>query len=284
MLREELTSSPNGPTFMLDDLPLHWQMTRWEKYALYSLLNYIRPEVAIEIGTYKGGSLQVISNLARKVYSVDISPEPQQHLKSRFSNVEFLVGDSKSILPDLLQRIAHQGEDLGFILIDGDHSTEGVRSDINIILANYKPVCPLYIIMHDAFNPECRAGILSANWPDCRYVHFLEIDFIPGVYHFEAFDTAESKSMWAGFALALMLPYERSKPLTIYQSQRGAFDTIYQFSRHAEGSQIPNPDQAEVDRLRAELEALKQKVKLMEASKFWKLRNFWVKLKRIFKS
>ena len=29
-----LQSTTNEPTFLFDDLPLHWQMTRWEKLRL----------------------------------------------------------------------------------------------------------------------------------------------------------------------------------------------------------------------------------------------------------
>jgi len=61
-------SNPNEPTFVFDDLPLHWQMTRCEKFAFASLLDHADAKVAIEIGTYKSGSLQVVSAKAEKVY------------------------------------------------------------------------------------------------------------------------------------------------------------------------------------------------------------------------
>ena len=109
------------------------------------------------------------------------------------------------ILPPLLDRISGRGEELGFVLIDGDHSTEGVRSDINAIL-RYKPSRPLFIVFHDSFHPPCREGILTADWAACEHVHFVEIDFVPGVYHFEAFDTATPRSMFGGLAVAVMRP------------------------------------------------------------------------------
>ena len=75
-----IRSTPNDPTFLFDDLPFHWQMTRCEKYAFASILEAARPAVAIEIGTYKGGSLQLIAEHAEKVYSIDTSSEPQELL------------------------------------------------------------------------------------------------------------------------------------------------------------------------------------------------------------
>lgn len=225
-----IKSNPNGPTFLFDDLPLHWQMTRCEKYAFASIVEIADPDVAIEIGTYKGGSLQIIAKKARKVYSIDTSPVSQS-LSDHFDNVEFVTGDSTRLLPPLLDRISEKGESLGFVLIDGDHSTEGVRSDINAAL-QYTPVRPVYVVFHDSFHPACRKGILAADWQQSPYVHYVEVDFIPGVYHYEAFDTARSRTMHGGLSLALMLPEKRTDELTIYQSQKGLFDTVFSQSRH----------------------------------------------------
>ncbi|MCC7278865.1 MAG: class I SAM-dependent methyltransferase [Chromatiaceae bacterium] len=227
-----IKSNPNEPTFLFDDLPLHWQMTRCEKYAFASLVEIAHPDVAIEIGTYKGGSLQIISKNSKKVYSIDTEVNCRENLSEHFDNVEFLTGDSKQLLPALLKRISNENESLGFILIDGDHSTEGVRSDINGVL-QYKPVRPLYIVFHDSFHPPCREGILAADWQLCPYVHFVEVDFVPGVYHYEAFDTAPPRSMFAGLSVALMLPEKRNHELIIYQSQKGLFDTVLPHSIHS---------------------------------------------------
>jgi hypothetical protein len=226
-----MASTPNSPTFVFDDLPLHWQMTRCEKYALASILEMANAGVAIEIGTYKGGSLQVISKRAGKVYSIDITPECRETLGGRFNNVEFITGDSTRILPGLLRKIAEAGEQLGFVLIDGNHSTEGVKSDINAVL-KYVPIRPVYVVFHDSFHPPCREGILAADWGQCDYVHYVEIDFIPGVYHREAFDTARPKSMFGGLALALMRPEKRAGEITVCQSQQGLFEAVVSHSCH----------------------------------------------------
>ena len=236
--KTKMQSNPNEPTFLFDDLPLYWQMTRCEKYGFSSLLEAAKPKVAIEVGTYKGGSLQVIAGHAAKVYSIDTSPNPKHQLEHRFENVEFLTGDSKKLLPELLKAISDRGEQLGFVLIDGDHSEEGVRRDIDAVL-QYSPVNPVYIVFHDSFHPPCRRGILSAKWSDCEYVHYVEIDFVPGVYHHEQFDTAPARSMFGGLAMGLMLPEKRTQPLTVYQSQKGLFDTVFPHSCHAQPASRP---------------------------------------------
>lgn len=224
-----IASTPNGPTFLFDDLPLHWQMTRCEKYAFHQLLQIANADVAIEIGTYKGGSLQLVSQYAKRVYSLDISPTCKEELSPRFSNVEFLTGDSKTLIADVLQQIEQQGRTLGFVLIDGDHSTEGVRGDINAVL-QHVPTRDVYVVFHDSFNPPARAGILAADWHDCPYVHYVEVDYIPGVFHHQAFDTAPAGSMYGGLAVALLKPEKRRGPLVVHQSQQGLYDAVYQAS------------------------------------------------------
>ena len=207
-------------------------MTRPEKYALLKLLEIADPPVALEIGTYKGGSLQAIASFAKKVYTVDLDSSAAKSLRSKYSNVEFLVGNSAYIVPQLLESIELCGEQLGFVLIDGDHSESAVRKDINSILY-YTPKRPIYILCHDSFHPVCRRGIIDASWQESPHVHYVELDFIPGVFHAEAFDTAKVRSMYGGFALALMLPEERSNAdLTIYRAQQGLFEIAYRASRY----------------------------------------------------
>ena len=227
-----IRSTPNDPTFLFDDLPFHWQMTRCEKYAFASILEAARPAVAIEIGTYKGGSLQLIAEHAEKVYSIDTSSEPQELLGDHFDNVEFITGDSKQMIPTVLKKITDAKEKLGFVLIDGDHSAQGVKSDINAVL-QYVPTSPVYIVFHDSFHPSSREGILSVEWEQCEHIHYVEVDFIPGVYHHEGFDTARPRSMYGGLALAMMLPQKRSESLVVHQSQKGLFDTVLPHSCHA---------------------------------------------------
>jgi hypothetical protein len=229
-----MKATTNEPTFLYDDLPLYWQMTRWEKYAFGAILEAARPQVALEIGTYQGGSLQLIAQSAAKVYSVDIDPTIKERLGPRFPNVEFLAGDSRSVLPELLARIGESDEDLGFVLIDGDHSADGVRHDINAVLRYTPRRRPMFIVFHDSFHPPCREGIMTADWTECPYVHYVEVDFIPGVYHFEAFDTAGARTMFGGLAMAVMRPEPRTEPLVIHQSQKGLFEAVFRSSSYVD--------------------------------------------------
>jgi hypothetical protein len=227
-----MKSSSNSPADLFDHYPLYWQMTQCERIALSSLVHRSKASVAIEVGTYKGGSLQVIAPKVDKVYSLDIDPQVQQSLRPIFSNVEFLVGNSAEILPNLVNAINQRREDLGFVLIDGDHTAEGVKRDINSVL-QIKPLRSIFILMHDSFNPDCRQGILQANWQQCPWVHSVELDFVPGVFHAVAHDQASARSMWGGLAVALLLPEKRAVDLQINQCQKELFEIVFASSCHA---------------------------------------------------
>ncbi|MDB5350938.1 MAG: hypothetical protein JWN86_2185 [Planctomycetota bacterium] len=193
------------------DAKLDWLMTPAEQVGMLYLLNQLRPKVAIEIGTRFGGSLQVLSRYSDKVYSLDIDPEVTKRLHGRFSNVEYLTGPSDEVLPGLLDRLQADEAELSFALVDGDHSTEGVRKDIDALL-KYTPRVPMYIVMHDSFHGVCRDGLKAADWAGCPYVHAVELDFVPGIVN--PFP-ASLGQLWGGLALGVLKPEPRSGPLEI---------------------------------------------------------------------
>ena len=199
---------------------LYWLMSASEKVGLTFVLEHLKPQVSIEIGTKYGGSLQAISRLSERVYSIDIDPEVPKRLDGLFPNVEFLTGPSDEILPPLLQRIEREGGKLGFALVDGDHSAEWVRKDMDHLL-RYKPVVPFYILMHDSFNPPCRLGLRQANWSANKHVHAVELDFVSGVINRAP---AVRGELWGGLAMGILLPQEREGPLQITASAEDTFE------------------------------------------------------------
>jgi hypothetical protein len=205
--------------------PDQWLMTDAERSVLTALLRELRPESAIEIGTYKAGSLGVLSKYCKRVYTLDVDPNCLDEYEGRFPNVHFVIGRSKETLPPLLERIQLSGEPLGFVLIDADHSEEGVRRDIEDVI-RYTPMGPLYIIIHDSFNPGCRRGILTANWSSSPYVHMIEVDYIPG--RFVCKEGGDNyRQMWCGFALAVLLPEPRAGDILFHQNDLLMFRTAY---------------------------------------------------------
>ncbi|MCS6783462.1 MAG: hypothetical protein NZ482_09885 [Gloeomargarita sp. SKYG98] len=110
---------------------------------------------------------------------------------------------------------------------------------------------------------------IEAKWADCPYVHYLDVDFIPGVYFpeettFDELITVEAGSVWAGLGLALLLPVAREGELVIHQSQKSLYEMLCTYKA-----------------LQQELAAARQEITTMQQSKFWKLRNLWHRWKRI---
>lgn len=114
--------------------PLEWQMSRPERFMMTAIVEQIRPELSLEIGTYRGGSLQVLSFFSRHVISVDVRPEVPVELAGRFDNVSFRTGDSRAVLPAVVQELKKDRLTPDFVLIDGAHDAPGVRSDIETVL------------------------------------------------------------------------------------------------------------------------------------------------------
>jgi hypothetical protein len=202
-------------------------MTRAERFSLIHLLRVFKPKFSLEIGTYKGGSLQVLSRYSERVLSIDIDPGVAANLGGMFPNVEFRSGDSAKLLPGVVKELNESGEDLGFVLVDGDHSESGVKRDVEALL-DLVPKQPICIVMHDGFHPPCRAGMRSAAWADCPFIHYVELDFVSGVF---LPDRSFAESMYGGFALALMLPRRRDFDLRILESQREKFEIIRRFAQ-----------------------------------------------------
>lgn len=207
---------------------LKWQMSRAEKSALMQVLDRVKPEVSIEIGTFQGGSLQVISHFSKEVYSLDISKAPEKLLSKQFKNVHFRVGNSFELIPSLLREIEDSGKKLGFILVDGDHSKNGVFKDLEAILT-YPHKNEITIIMHDSFNPQCRSGIKKAfKKVGNKQIEYAELDYITGSYS----PNNNFLEMWGGFALFELNPFYLGKDKPLLESQKKLFQLARIFSKH----------------------------------------------------
>jgi hypothetical protein len=152
-----------------------WQMSWGERYALEGLLSQLRPSLAIEIGTAEGGSLVRIARHCGEVHALDL-----ERTEARVpDNVELHIGDSRELLPALLEDLAARGRNVDFALVDGDHSADGVRADLCNLLSS-PAVARTVIVLHDTMNEETRSGIESAGAQDFDKVRILELDLLTG--------------------------------------------------------------------------------------------------------
>jgi hypothetical protein len=217
-----------------------WLMEHAERAAMFLLMTRIRPQVVIEIGARYAGATYLFAQFARKVYAIDIDPavvERCSHLK----NVEVLLGDSQELIPRLLDKLEASGEGWDFALVDGDHSADAVRKDLNALLAR-RPIRRAWISMHDSFNPECRRGIRDANWSQ-PWVHHVELDFVPGQLMWQPH---VERNMWGGVSLAEIRPEDRkTATIGVRENSRLLFEAALKDSVYAAP---PEPETALIKR------------------------------------
>jgi cephalosporin hydroxylase len=149
---------------------------------LLLILDKVKPKVILEIGTARGGTLFLFSNIAHEeaiLISVDLYQTIEKRILFRYIKKEkqkiFLIqGDSHSI--ETLRKIEEilKGRKVDFLFIDGDHSYEGVKKDFEM----YSPLVRKggIIAFHDII-PDyyTRYGIKTSTWAGWVYKFWNEI-------------------------------------------------------------------------------------------------------------
>jgi len=133
------------------------QLLPEERWILYSIVRGLQPKRCLEIGTLHGGSaLLTVAALdeigAGTLICVDdcprISAENWALLQHR---VVLKEGKSADVLATLA------GEQFDFAFVDGDHSTQGAATDLELIIPMMSPGA--YIACHDSHYEPVRAAI-----------------------------------------------------------------------------------------------------------------------------
>ena len=179
-----------------DALP---QMSFGERAALEGVLAQVRPELALELGTAEGGSLRRIAAHSPEVHSIDLDHGTLRSRETLPGHVTLHTGSTADLLPSLLRSFEATERNLDFALIDGDHSFDGARGDIEAVLRS--PVTRRTVILiHDSMNAEVRAAIESVGLDRYEKVVYHELDFVPGYIYARG---AAPNSVWGGLALVL---------------------------------------------------------------------------------
>ena len=139
------------------DAPAQLSMT--ERLTLLSLVLGLRPERALEVGSFRGGSAQIIVhamdlNKAGELVMVDPRPQLADGLWSTISHRATLLAESS---PEALHSI---DGDFEFVFIDADHTRSGVLADVTAVAERLRPGG--VIILHHVLYEESRAGIEEA--------------------------------------------------------------------------------------------------------------------------
>lgn len=175
-----------------------WQMTLGERAAVEGILQQRKPKLAIEVGTAEGGSLRRIAAHAEEVHSFDLVTP--QFTVDEMPNITLHTGDSHELLSQALERFAAEGRNVDFVLVDGDHSAEGVRRDLEDLLGS-PAVADTLIVIHDANNEQVRAGLDAVPYAAHPKVAHVNLDFVPG-YMFR--DPEHHHELWGGLGLVMV--------------------------------------------------------------------------------
>jgi hypothetical protein len=242
-----------------------WRMSLGERAAMEGLLATVKPGISLEIGTLRGGSLTAISAHSDVVHSFDLAFDPRV-THERFPNVVFHEGDSHVLLPQVLAELADRGLNVDFALVDGDHSVDGVRQDLEDLLAS-PAVARTVILIHDTLNERVRTGLREVDFEQPKVNH-VELDFVTGqIWSGAGFD----HDLWGGLGLVVV-------GLEIERAQRDvapAYDAadVYATFRRVvtEGRPVEGPAYGEVRVLEDQLNVLRRSLRLMENSVSWRI-------------
>jgi hypothetical protein len=173
-----------------------WQMSRGERAAVEGVLSQTKPALAIEIGSMEGACLVRIAAHAAEAHSFDLKP-PTLAMPA---NVTLHTGDSHELLPPFLAELTARQRNVDFVIVDGDHTPEGVRQDIEDLLDS-RAVAHTVMLIHDTANERVRAGIDAVHFAAWPKVAHVELDWIPGRLFAEP---ALRNELWYGLGLVIV--------------------------------------------------------------------------------
>jgi len=173
-----------------------WQMSLGERAAIAGILAQLEPQLAIEIGSMEGACLRHIATRAKEVHSFDLMPPTLEQP----DNVILHTGDSHQLLAGFLTELAEQERNVDLAIVDGDHTPQGVRRDIEDLL-NSTAIARTVILIHDTANEQVRRGLDSVRFSAWPKVAHVELDWIPGQLFAE---TELRNELWFGLGLVLV--------------------------------------------------------------------------------
>jgi hypothetical protein len=257
--------TPEGQIQMLRDS--NWQMSFGERAALEGLLSQLQPQLAIEIGTAEGGSLARMAAHSAEVHSFDLV-EPQPAARE-LPNVTFHSGDSHKLLPELLARLDDEDRNVDFVLVDGDHSADGVRQDVHDLLGS-PAIGRTIIVLHDTMNEAVRAGLESVRYETYPKVAYVELDFVAG-YMFR--EPSLRHELWGGLGLVVVdstrdayfsEPARQRKYYEAFELMRSARELVADEERGRN-------QERELERLRKELRDARGWLDAVQGSASWRI-------------
>ncbi len=176
------------------------EMSYGEQAAMAGILSALEPQLALELGTFRGGSLARIAAYSKEVHTFDLA----SHVSGVLPNVTYHIGDTRTSVPQVLNLLAEQQREIDFVLVDADHSRAGVEADMANLL-NSPALQTTVILLHDCANEGVREGARNAILK-ARDVAYADLSFVsPG-----AARTSPFRELWGGLGIVIV---DRSQAL-----------------------------------------------------------------------
>jgi hypothetical protein len=172
----------------------HAEMAYAEQAALEGVLSTLAPQLSLELGTFRGGSLARIAAHSAEVHTFDLAV----HVSERFSNVAYHVGDSRVTLPAVLRELSRARRNVDFVLVDGDHSRAGVEADVRNLLSS-DAISASVIMLHDCANEGVRGGARDAIL-GAEHVAYADLSFVAPV----AVEGSLLSESWGGLGIVVV--------------------------------------------------------------------------------
>ena len=230
------------------------QMSFGERAALEGVLVQLSPRLAIEIGTAEGGSLKRLAAHCDEVHAFDLSFDLLDRGSDRIASTtsSSMPATATSLLGETLAEFAREGRRVDFALVDGDHSAEGVKRDIEDLLAA-EAVADTVILVHDTMNEVVRAGLEEVAFENHAGVVYVELDFVPG---FMFREPSLRDELWGGLGL-IVVESGRTRPPEQSPRQQRYYDAHELITR--------------AKHLPAELERHQEWLRAIQGSASWRL-------------
>lgn len=138
------------------------QMVLSERMLLFALIYGLRPTMVLEIGTAEGGSAMIIcaamdTSGCGKLVCVDPAPRISPEHWARIAHRAALVSGVSSEIEAIRCASGIENVRFDFVLVDGDHSYQGVLTDIAIVTQFLREGS--YVLFHDAHFVDVKKAI-----------------------------------------------------------------------------------------------------------------------------
>jgi hypothetical protein len=154
-----------------------WQ-DEGDAYKLYEMA-YHAGDVILEIGTYSGRSavIEILGSQANprrkhtRWFGVDLDGDAIKRTRATLEDWK-LTENTKLFWGDLATFVKARAISPTMVFVDGDHSYDGVKKDIDILSQILKRNVP--ILFHDYNNPQTKGVQLACDeWEKSGHVKFL---------------------------------------------------------------------------------------------------------------